>query len=47
MAYFDPHESLKDHIFVDVNLPPIPDEDTYQRWLQEMEQTMWDLAAEG
>lgn len=39
-----PHPS---YIFVDVNLPAMPDEDTYQRWLQEIEKTMLDLAAEG
>lgn len=38
---------IPSYIFVDVNLPPAPDEDTYQRWLQELEQTMMDLAAEG
>jgi len=35
------------YIFVDVNLPPAPDEDRYQKWLQEIEQTMSDLDAEG
>jgi len=39
-----PHPS---YIFVDVNLPPVPDEDMYQRWLQELDQTMSDIAAEG
>ncbi len=35
------------YVFVDVNLPPAPDKDTYQRWLLEIDQTMSDLAAEG
>ncbi|MGH9962605.1 MAG: hypothetical protein ACREBC_36745, partial [Pyrinomonadaceae bacterium] len=38
---------LPTYIFVDVNLPPVLDENTYQRWLQEIDQTMSDLAAEG
>jgi hypothetical protein len=44
---FQKHGSLPSYIFVDVNLPPVPDEDTFQPWLQELAQTMWDLAAEG
>lgn len=39
--------SLPSYIFVDANLPPVPDEDTFQRWLKEIEQTMQDIAAEG
>ena len=35
------------YIFVDANLPPVPDEPTFQRWLAEIDQTMNDLAAEG
>jgi hypothetical protein len=35
------------YIFVDVNLPPAPDEATYQRWLQELENTMRELEQEG
>ena len=35
------------YVFVDVNLPPVPDEGTYQRWLQELEETMGNLAVEG
>jgi hypothetical protein len=34
------------YIFVDVNLPPVQ-EDDWQRWLQEIHDTMMDLAAEG
>ena len=41
------NSSLPSYVFVDVNLPPPPDEDTYQRWLQEIDRTMQDLAAEG
>ena len=39
--------SLPSYIFVDVNLPPAPDDHTYRLWLQELEQTMMDLATEG
>jgi hypothetical protein len=39
--------SLPHYVFVDVNLPPAPDEDTFQRWLQEIDQTMSDLSTEG
>lgn len=44
---FKKNSPLPTYVFVDVNLPPVPNEDTYQIWLQELEQTMWDLAAEG
>ena len=44
---FEKKSPLPSYIFVDVNLPPVPDEDTFQRWLQELEQTMLDLATEG
>jgi hypothetical protein len=40
------HE-LPTYVFVDVNLPPFSDEEMYQAWLLELEQTMADLAAEG
>lgn len=48
----DAFENIKDsshasYIFVDVNLPPAPDEENYRRWQDEIEQTMQDLAAEG
>lgn len=35
------------YIFVDVNLPPAPDETTYERWLLELDHTMRDLEQEG
>jgi hypothetical protein len=35
------------YLFVDVNLPPAPDETTRERWLEELWRTMGDLAAEG
>lgn len=35
------------YIFVDVNLPPAPDDEAYQRWMQEIDQTMEDLWVEG
>ena len=44
---FMKNSPLPSYVFVDVNLPPIPDNDTYQRWLGEIEQTMYDLVAEG
>ena len=44
---FKKNSLLPSYVFVDVNLPPAPDEDTYQRWLLEIDQTMSDLAAEG
>lgn len=44
---FKKSSDIPSYAFVDVNLPPSPDEETHQRWLQEIEQTMWDLANEG
>jgi hypothetical protein len=44
---FSKHSHLPIYIFVDVNLPPVPDDDTYRRWLGELDHTMGDLAAEG
>jgi len=44
---FQKNSALPSYAFVDVNLPPCPDEETYQGWLQELEQTMADLAIEG
>lgn len=35
------------YVFVDVNLPPIEEADVWQRWMQEIDVTMSDLAAEG
>ena len=35
------------YIFIDVNLPPAPDEATYERWILEIDKTMWDLEQEG
>ena len=44
---FAKDSALPTYVFVDVNLPPVPDDDTYQGWLVELDQTMADLAAEG
>lgn len=44
---FKKNSPFPTYIFVDVNLLPMPDEDTYQRWLQEIDQTMIDLTVEG
>lgn len=35
------------YLFVDVNLPPVEGTDVWQRWMQEIDVTMSDLAAEG
>jgi hypothetical protein len=35
------------YLFVDVNLPPVAEIDVWQRWMQEIDVTMSDLAAEG
>jgi hypothetical protein len=35
------------YVFVDVNLPPVVDEDNWHRWLSEIDKTMLDLQAEG
>jgi hypothetical protein len=35
------------YVFVDVNLPPIEEAGVWQRWMQEIDVTMSDLAAEG
>jgi hypothetical protein len=35
------------YVFVDTNLPPVADESVWQRWMEELDQTMADLAAEG
>jgi hypothetical protein len=35
------------YLFVDVNLPPVEEIDVWQRWMEEIDGTMADLAAEG
>jgi len=35
------------YIFIDVNLPPAADEETYARWQLELDKTMWELEQEG
>jgi hypothetical protein len=35
------------YVFIDVNLPPVANEATWERWMLELHQTMVDLQAEG
>jgi hypothetical protein len=41
------NSTLPFYVFVDANLPPVEDDMVWQRWMQEIDQTMADLAAEG
>ena len=46
----DAYSKSKDlplYVFVDVNLPPVADEETWNQWLGEIDTTMSDLQAEG
>jgi len=47
MEAYKKQSDLPFYVFVDVNLPPVVDEDNRHRWLSEIDKTMLDLQAEG